>query len=164
MDFAREKFKIGTVVRLNTKPDIGDLRNYFIITGYGSYFDDKNRAVVMYKTIVPPYSNICQSIHSFMSRVSHDRYPDCNSEWKFEPVTSLEEIVKGDDRYPRLTRAIGEMMHIISHDKIDGTTSDDDIDMDDDTDINESEDVHERLTQWFAGQDDEDDDYAIDED
>lgn len=90
MQFEREKFKIGDIVKQMPKEDPGDLSRYYLITGYGTYLGGKTgRAIVVYKSLGKG-TTFAQDISKFMGKTKNN---DGESVYKFEKVTDMLEVV-----------------------------------------------------------------------
>lgn len=90
MQFEREKFKIGDIVKQMPKEDPGDFSRYYLITGYGTYLGGKTgRAIVVYKSLGKG-TTFAQDISKFMGKTKNS-----NGEivYKFEKVTDMWEVV-----------------------------------------------------------------------
>lgn len=90
MQFKREKFKVGDIVKQMTKEDPGDFSRYYLITDYGTYLGGKTgRPVVIYKSIGKK-TTFAQNISKFMGKTKNE---SGESVYKFEKVTDVKELV-----------------------------------------------------------------------
>ena len=90
--YAREKFKVGDIVKLNTREDIGDFSNYYFVMAYGTYFGNKSRPSVVYRSLADGFKVFIQPISDFMARINAERHPNATAEFKFDKVIHINDL------------------------------------------------------------------------
>jgi len=91
MQFEREKFKVGDIVKQMSKEDPGDFSRYYLITGYGTYLGGKTgSAIIVYKSIGKK-TTFAQNISKFMGKTKNEAGENI---YKFEKVTDVKELTK----------------------------------------------------------------------
>ena len=90
MQFEREKFKVGDIVKQMTKEDPGDFSRYYLITGYGTYLGGKTGRPIVVYTSIGKKTTFAQGISKFMAKTKNEVG---ESVYKFEKVTDAKELV-----------------------------------------------------------------------
>ena len=91
MQFEREKFKVGDIVKQMSKEDPGDFSRYYLITGYGTYLGGKTGSpIIVYKSIGKK-TTFAQNISKFMGKSKNEAGENI---YKFEKVTDVKELTK----------------------------------------------------------------------
>lgn len=89
MQFEREKFKVGDIVKQMSKEDPGDFSRYYLITGYGTYLGGKTgSAIIVYKSIGKK-TTFAQNISKFMGKTKNEAGENI---YKFEKVTDVKQL------------------------------------------------------------------------